>query len=97
MSNTYLGRALFDAGCRQGAIYRGRDLPTRLRADARESRSDIKRRGDKSDYQILDDDLVVILSQDCDIAAKSDSDATLLEAAVFRRPKLRAIFSTPDM
>ena len=81
------GQLLFAQGCKQGAVYLGSSFPAEIRKKAVDTRNDVKRRGSKAKHEIQDGDLLVVISQDCDIAYKSDSDEPLIEAALFKTSK----------
>lgn len=75
-------RLLHEKGLRQGAYFPASSIDQERRQEWITSRPDPKRRVWKSTKRVLDDNIFVVLSQDCDIACSEDSVDPLVELAV---------------
>lgn len=85
---TSFGKQLHDKGMTQGSGFPASLLSDKMKESHYFSRVDIDQRNpSKNKHKILDDDLMIVLSQDCDIACQNDNDDPLIELALFKKIK----------
>lgn len=86
------GQLAYERGFRQGAYFFASALDSGLRESLIDSRINQKyRKPTKAKNKIHDEDILVVLSQDCDITHSDDNADPLIELGVFRKVDLQRI------
>jgi hypothetical protein len=75
-------RLLHEVGLRQGSFFKASLIEEELRKQWIDSRPEEKRRKWRKNNRITDQDILVVVSQDCDIACADDNHDPLVEIAV---------------
>jgi len=93
VSNQSIGQKLFkNFGFRQGSYFLANQISEDTRSQWIDGRSQANYRKSTKTNKIPESSLLVITSQNCDIACRTDSDDSCIEIAVFKKINKKKVF-----